>query len=65
MKISKEVSDHIKNHVDYPATKTDLVKACNMMSDVSSDDKKWFEKNLPSKTYKNADEVMKALKMSM
>jgi hypothetical protein len=35
MRISKEIKEHIKKHADYPATKSDLMNACNMMSDVS------------------------------
>ncbi len=62
MKMSKEVLEHINKHVDYPTTKTDLVKACNLMSDVSSADKKWFEKTLPEGTYNKPNEVLKALR---
>jgi len=62
MKISKEIREHIKKHADYPATKADIVKACNLMSDVSSEDKKWFEKTLPEGTYNNSNEVLKALR---
>jgi len=55
--------EHIKSHVDmYPATKQALVQACNNMSEFSAEHKKWFEKTLPTRTYKNAHEVLKALK---
>jgi hypothetical protein len=54
---------HIKEHVSYPTTKKALVEACNMMSDVPKWDKDWFEKNLPDKEYKTAEEVMKALNL--
>ncbi len=53
------------NHVDYPASKKDLVDACNEMSDVSEKDKKWFMENLPDKDYSNAGEVKQALSSSM
>ncbi len=59
-KLSEEL-DHIKNHVDYPASRTEVVEACNNMSDVPSDDRDWFSKTLPEGTYKTADEVVSAL----
>ena len=58
-----ETIDHLKNHVTYPATKDDLVKACNNMSDVPEKDKIWFMENLPEGTYENAATVKTALKM--
>lgn len=52
---------HLKGHQTYPATKEDLIKECDNLSDFSDDDKKWFGDNLPDKTYKSAEEVMSAL----
>jgi len=54
---------HIKAHIEYPATKKQIVEACNNMSDVSAADRAWFSKTLPDKKYKSADDVIKALKM--
>ncbi len=59
----KDLITHIEGHVKYPATKKQLVEACNMMSDVSKADKDWFSRSLPDRTYKNSDEVKKALKL--
>lgn len=56
--------DHVMmhlDHVDYPATKQDLVEACNNMDHLSDKDKKWFMENLPARTFKSADEVRNAL----
>ncbi len=53
--------EHLKNHVEYPATKSDIMTACNNLSDVPQADKDWFEKNLPDRTYKNAEEVLTAI----
>jgi hypothetical protein len=61
MAVPKEVRDHVKHHVNYPATKEELVNSCNMMSDVSASDKKWFEKTLPEGTYRTTRQVMKFL----
>ncbi|MBI2019915.1 hypothetical protein HYS94_00635 [Candidatus Daviesbacteria bacterium] len=45
----------------YPASKAQLVAACNNMSDFSEEDKKEFEAKLPEATYNSADEVVQAL----
>ncbi len=52
---------HLNDHQTYPATKQELVKTCNELSDFSEEDKKWFEANLQEGTYKSADEVIAAL----
>ena len=54
---------HLKTHQTYPATKTDLVAACNGLSDFSEEDKKMFSDTLPEGTYNSAEDVMKALNM--
>ena len=59
----KEVMSHIDSDVNYPASKDDLVKACNEMSDVPEGDKKWFIDNLPDKTFESPEEVKQALSM--
>lgn len=61
MKDLKNAAMHLKTHQTYPATKDDLVKSCNEMSDFSKEDKEWFEDNLPEGTYESAQEVMMAL----
>lgn len=59
--IKKEVMSHVDSDVEYPATKDDLVKACDNMSDVSEGAKKWFMEKLPEGTYANAGAVKQAL----
>ena len=59
--VLQAVLKHAKKHVKYPATKKDLVEACNNFSDVPSAEKEWVVNNLPAKTYKSASEVMEAL----
>jgi len=61
MQEKKNAIEHLKNHQKYPATKEDLVKECDDLSDFSDEDKKWFEEHLMEKTYKSADEVMQVL----
>jgi hypothetical protein len=52
---------HLKHHVQYPASRSQVVAACNNMSDVSAGNRDWFAKNLPEGTYNNAEAVMGAL----
>ncbi len=56
-----QAMDHLRNHQTYPATKEELVKTCNQLSDFSKEDKRWFMENLPEGTYESPDEVMMAL----
>ena len=57
-----EAMTHIDEHVTYPATKDDIVKACNEMSDVTEKEKKWVTDKLSEKTFQSAKEVEEALK---
>lgn len=52
---------HIKEHTGYPATRTDLIKACSNLSDFTKEQKRWFERTLPSGTYRTPSEVIKAI----
>jgi len=52
---------HLKNHIQYPADRNQVVSACNNMSDAPEDDRNWFSKTLPEGTYENADQVVSAL----
>lgn len=55
------ILEHLEKHQKYPASKDELVKECDELSDFSKGDKEWFMKNFPDKTYKSADEVIGAL----
>jgi hypothetical protein len=61
MKDMKNAIGHLKSHQTFPATRDELVKTCNELSDFSAEDKKWFEDNLPEREYKSAEEVVGAL----
>ncbi|MBI2443599.1 MAG: DUF2795 domain-containing protein, partial [Candidatus Levybacteria bacterium] len=52
---------HLRTHQDFPATKKELVEACNNLSDFSEEDKKWFAEHLPEGNYESAEDVMRAL----
>ena len=45
----------------YPASRTQVVQACNDMSDVPAADKEWVQTNLPEGTYRSATDVVSAL----
>jgi hypothetical protein len=53
--------EHIKHHIKYPANKTQVIAACNNMSDVPSVDKDFVAKSLPESNYKGPEDVVKAL----
>ena len=61
MQNKESAIEHLKGHITYPATKNDLVAACNNLSDFSEEDKKEFMDKLPEGTYNSAEEVTKAL----
>lgn len=53
--------EHIKHHIKYPANKTQVVSACNNMSDVPSADKEFVSKSLPESNFKGPEDVVRAL----
>jgi len=57
----KNAIEHLKTHQTFPATKPELVKACEDLKDFSAEDKKWFMDNLPDKTFNSAQEVIEAM----
>lgn len=59
----KTLKDHLEMHQDFPATKAEMMKTCEEMSDVSKEEKEWFEKTLEDKTYTSANDVYMALGM--
>ena len=61
MENKQAAMDHMSSHVKYPATKADLVMACNNMSEFSDADKKEFVDTLPEGSYNSAEDVKKAL----
>ena len=58
-----EILTHLQRHVVYPASRKEIIEACNMMTDIPQNDKEWFEKNLPDWNYRNADEVLRAVEL--
>jgi hypothetical protein len=58
-----KIMTHINEHITYPATKDDIVMACDNMSDVTDEERMWVEDKLPDKMFDDPDEVRKALTM--
>ena len=52
---------HLKTHVQYPASRADVIATCGKMHDMPNEDAQWFEASLPEGTYGNANEVLAAL----
>lgn len=53
------IVDHVTDHIKYPADKTDLIEACNNLSEFTEEQKRWFERNLPDGIYNSPGSVMK------
>ncbi|MGD6852589.1 MAG: hypothetical protein ACQCN6_11070 [Candidatus Bathyarchaeia archaeon] len=52
---------HIKNDVQYPATKDDIMRACSNISDVPAREREWLDLNIPNRTFGDPTEVIIAL----
>jgi len=51
----------IRDSIKYPANKTQVLAACNNMTDVPSVDKEFVTKSLPDSNYKGPEDVVRAL----
>jgi hypothetical protein len=58
-----EIREHAGEHVQFPATREQLVTACNGVEEVPPDERQWFMDNLPEGTYSSSEEVLQALGM--
>lgn len=62
--LREKFNEHVGQHVDkWPASKDDLVTACNNLSEFNSEEKQWFSDTLPQKSYNSPDEVKSALQL--
>ncbi len=52
---------HLKSHVSYPATRQQVVEACNNNAHADRDDADWMARSLPEGTYRSANDVLSAL----
>ncbi len=65
--LGERTMEHIKAHVNYPISKSEIIAECNNMAmhgtDYDAKDRGWLEQNLPDRTYNSADEVLSAIGM--
>ena len=54
---------HFKQHVTYPSTREQILRACAQSSEFAATEKQWLADNLRAGTYANADAVILALKL--
>jgi hypothetical protein len=54
---------HFKEHVKYPATRSEILAACAQTPEFTTAEKDWLALHLPEGTYKNPDEVVGALRL--
>jgi len=54
---------HFREHVSYPADRTQILAACAKTKEFSDAERKWFILNLPEGEYSTADEVITALRL--
>ena len=57
----KKVTQHLKEHQTYPATRAELLASCNELVDFTPSEKRWYADHLPAGTYKSAADVLKAI----
>ncbi len=63
---SEELKMHIREHIkDWPATKEDIISACNQMDHVDEEEKQKFIDMLPEGTYNSPGEVFGAMEDAM
>ena len=56
-----KLASHIKHHVNYPASRDELLAACADTPEFSAGEKQWIADHLPEGSYASADDVLKAL----
>lgn len=62
-KVLEDMKMHIREHVTYPSNKSELVAACNQMSDIPEAERNWFAQELPEGNYASPEEVINALNL--
>ncbi len=55
--------EHFAKHVNYPATRAEILAACAQTPEFTAAEKQWLADSLPEGKYANADDVTRALKL--
>lgn len=53
--------EHLKKHVKYPATRSELLAACGNMKDIDAETREWLAANVPEGRYGSPSEVLRIL----
>ncbi len=60
----EQIAVHLSEHVDYPASKREIITACSNLACFSyGDDREWLEECLENRSFRDSDEVEDALQM--
>lgn len=54
---------HFESHVQYPASRQDILAACADTPEFTAAEKQWLSDHLPERTYASAGEVVSTLKL--
>jgi len=60
---AEKVRSHLKEHVQYPATRAEVLAACADTPEFTPAEKAWFSDRLPEGSYASADDVLRSLKL--
>jgi hypothetical protein len=55
--------EHFAKHVNYPATRAEILAACAQTPEFSAGEKQWLADNLPEGKYASPADVTRALKL--
>ena len=55
---SGRVQAHLSKHIQYPASRAEVLAACASTPEFSAAEKAWFAERLPEGNYRSADEVI-------
>jgi hypothetical protein len=55
--------EHLAKHVNYPATRAEILAACAQTPEFTAAEKQWLADNLPEGKYAKPDDVSRALKL--
>lgn len=64
--VPPEVTRHLREHIQkWPATKDEIMSACNNISDIPAENKRWVVEYLPEGTYESPEEAEMVMQRGM
>lgn len=61
--VIQDIKTHIREHVTYPVSRSEMLAACNQMMDIPEAEREWMSENLPEGSYNSPEEVINALNL--